>query len=92
MILLNVTVFQLLLAVQAGALRRVPFALSSWAYSFPFAVAASALLVAGHNGAGNAYTWLGGATLVVGSVLVAGLATRTALAVRRGEICPPDPP
>jgi tellurite resistance protein len=80
------------LAVQTGALRRVPFALSSWAYSFPLAAAASALLVAGHNGAGNGYTRLGAAALTVVSVLVAGLAGRTALAVRRGEICRPDLP
>jgi tellurite resistance protein len=92
-ILLNVTIFQLLLlSAQASALRKVPFALSAWAYTFPLAAAASALLAAGHSGIGDAYRWLGAAVLAVVTVLVTGLGARTILAVRRREICRPDAP
>jgi tellurite resistance protein len=93
MILLSVTIFQLLLlAVQAGSLRRVPFALSSWAYTFPLAAATSALLAAGHAGVGAGYTWLGTLALAVTTSIVLGLSARTLLAVRRGEICRPERP
>jgi len=92
-ILLNVAVFQLLLlSVQSDALRRLPFSLASWAYTFPLAAATAALLAAGHAGLGDGYTWLGVLTLAVTSLLVTGLGARTALAVRRGEICRPDQP
>jgi tellurite resistance protein len=92
-ILLNVTIFQvLLLAVQARALLRVPFAISAWAYTFPLAAAASALMAAGHAGLGDAYLWLGALILATLTILVAVLATRTSLAVARGEICRPEQP
>jgi tellurite resistance protein len=92
-LLLNVTVFQLLLlAVQARTLLRVPFAISAWAYTFPLAAAASALMAAGGSGLGDVYVWLGTLVLAVLTVLVAVLATRTALAVARGEICRPEQP
>jgi tellurite resistance protein len=92
-ILLNVTIFQvMLLAVQARALLRVPFAISAWAYTFPLAAAASALMAAGHAGLGDAYLWLGALILATLTILVAVLATRTWLAVARGEICRPELP
>ena len=90
-ILLNVTIFQLiLLAVQVRSLRRVPFAISAWAYSFPLAAATTALLAAGHAGIGNGYTWLGVATLTALSLTVAALLVRSVVAVRRAEICRPE--
>lgn len=90
-ILLNITVFQLLLlALQAPALRRVPFAISAWASTFPVAAAASALLAAGQSGLGNGYRVLGWTALAVLTVLVTLLAFRTLAAVRRGEICRPE--
>jgi tellurite resistance protein len=91
-ILLDIALFQvLLLASQAPALARVPFALTAWAYSFPLAAVATAALAAGHAGLGIAYSALGAVLLTVLSVLVAGLGARTVLAVRRGEICRPEP-
>jgi tellurite resistance protein len=91
-VLLNVTLFQLLLlATQAPALARLPFALSGWALTFPLAAAASALLAAGDAGLGEAFRWTGVAVLAVVSVVVAGLSVRTLVAVRRNEICRPDP-
>jgi len=90
-ILLNVTIFQLiLLAVQVRSLWTVSFAISAWAYSFPLAAATTALLTAGHAGIGDGYTWLGIATLAMLTVTVVGLGVRTVIAVSRGEICRPD--
>lgn len=92
-VLVDVTLFNLLLlATQAPALVRLPFALSSWAYTFPLAAATSALLSAGEAGLGSWFGALGRILLAVVSLVVAGLAARTLLAVRRGEICVPDRP
>lgn len=92
-VLVDLTVFQLLLlATQAPALVRLPFAISAWAYTFPLAAAASALLAAGAGGLGQGFSWLGEGVLAVLTVVVAGLAARTLLAVRRGQICLPDGP
>jgi tellurite resistance protein len=79
----------ILLAVQANSLRTVPYAISAWAYSFPLAAAATALLAAGHAGSREGYTWLGVATLMVASLTVAVLLVWSVVAVRRGEICRP---
>jgi len=92
-ILLDAALFQVfLLASQVTALRRVPFSLSTWAYTFPLAAASSALLVAGHAGVGAAFSWLGGMLLAALSVLVTGLGARTLVALRHGEICRPEQP
>ncbi len=88
-ILLGVGVFQLLLlAVQAPALRQLPFAISTWAYSFPLA-ALSAALIGSRAGGGLDYGWLTGLTLTLTSVVVVALAVRTGIAVARHEICRP---
>lgn len=89
-ILLGVTLFQLLLlATQADRLRRLPFALSVWAYSFPLAAAATAALGAYGAGRGEAYAWIGGAVLAVATLVIGVIAVRTVLAVSRREICRP---
>jgi tellurite resistance protein len=76
--------------MQVRSLRRSPFAVSAWAYSFPLAAATTALLTAGHAGIGDGYTGLGVGTLAMLTVTVAGLAVRTVIAVSRGEICRPE--
>ncbi|WP_062287929.1 SLAC1 anion channel family protein [Demequina phytophila] len=87
MMLLGVVVFQLaLLASQAAALRKVPFAVSAWAYTFPLAAAASALLAAYEAGATAFAAWVGAVALVVATALVIGLGWRTCVAVARGEL------
>lgn len=92
-VLVDVTLFQLLLlATQVPALVRLPFAISAWAYTFPLAAATSAMLGAGAAGLGGLFDALGRLLLAVVSVVVAGLAARTLLAVRRGELCVPDKP
>lgn len=90
-VLVDVTIFQLLLlASQLPALVRLPFAISSWSYTFPLAAAAAALIAAGAAGHGVGFSWIGLVVLAVLSVAVAALAARTLLAVRRGEICLPE--
>ncbi|MDN4476645.1 SLAC1 anion channel family protein [Demequina sp. SYSU T00192] len=87
MMLLGVVIFQLaLLAAQSAYLRKVPFAVSAWAYTFPLAAAASALLAAYESGATAFAAWVGVAALAAGTLLVLGLGWRTAVAVSRGEL------
>ena len=87
MMLLGVVIFQLaLLAAQANALRKVPFAVSAWAYTFPLGAAASALLAAYESGATAFAAWAGAITLAAASLLVLGLGWRTGAAVARGEL------
>ncbi|MDN4478912.1 SLAC1 anion channel family protein [Demequina sp. SYSU T00039] len=91
MMLLGVVIFQLaLLAAQANALRRVPFAVSAWAYTFPLAAAASALLAAYGAGATAFAAWVGALALTAATLLVLGLGWRTGVAVARGELVKPE--
>ena len=91
MMLLGVVIFQLaLLAAQSTALLRVPFAVSAWAYTFPLAAAASALLAAYEAGATVFAAWAGGAALGVASLLVLALGWRTGVAIARGELLRAD--
>jgi tellurite resistance protein len=90
-ILLHLATFQaLLLTVQAGRLRRLPFALSAWAYTFPLAALTAAFLAAAHAGM-DEYRPAAALTLGVISLLTAGLTTRTLLAARRGQLTRPAP-
>ncbi|MFI7547426.1 SLAC1 anion channel family protein [Actinoplanes sp. NPDC049599] len=90
-ILLHLATFQaLLLAVQAGRLSRLPFALSAWAYTFPLAALTAALLAAAHAGM-SGYRPAAALALGVVSVLTAGLTARTLLAARRGDLSRPEP-
>ena len=89
-ILLGVAVFQLLLlAVQAPALRQMPFAISSWAYSFPLAALSTGLIGSSASG-GIDYGWFAALVLALTTIVVAALAVRTGIAVARHEICRPE--
>lgn len=81
--------FALLLLTQAGTLRRLPFFLSWWAYSFPLAALSVATTVmAGEYGGllvGAAWTLLAAVTL-----LVVLLSARTVIDIVRGRICIPE--
>ena len=66
--------------------RKVPFAVSAWAYTFPLGAAASALLAAYESGATAFAAWAGAITLAAASLLVLGLGWRTGAAVARGEL------
>lgn len=82
--------FTLLLLAQAVTLRRVPFALPYWAYSFP--LAAMTTLTIAMAGARRmwGYDLLGAVLLAGTTLLVAVVAVLTVRAVVRKEICVPE--
>ena len=89
-VLLGLAVFQLLLlAIQAVDLRSVPFAISSWAYSFPLA-ALSTALIGSTLGGGIGYGWFAAVVLASSTIVVVGLLWLTIRAISRGEICRPE--
>ncbi|GGL38507.1 SLAC1 anion channel family protein [Phycicoccus endophyticus] len=82
--------FVAILLAQAGRLRRVPFALPYWAYTFPLgAASAAAVAMAGARPQATydvvAWVLLGGTTLLV--LVVGGLTLR---AVAHRQICLPE--
>ncbi len=90
-ILLAVTLFNLLvLASHATALRKVPFAVPAWAYTFPFGAAVVAFIAAYESGAGLFYAWAGAAVLTVTTVIVAALSVRTVRGFVSGELLQPE--
>ncbi len=90
-ILLNAAyLFTLIVAVQLPRIVKLPFALSFWALSFPFAaVSIASFLYAGETGS-LAHMWIGTGLLAVLSVIIAGLLLRTTRAIMAGEICVPE--
>lgn len=82
--------FALLVLAQIGALRRAPFALSWWAYSFPAAALTVATLVMAREPGGMFLHVLAWMLLVGTSLLVAVLTVRTVVAMLRGRICVPE--
>lgn len=79
-----------IVATQADKLRKLPFALSWWALSFPLAaLTVATLLFAARTGSG-AHLYLGLGLWVLLAVVVSGLVLRTTLATLRREICRPE--
>lgn len=90
-ILLAVTLFNLLvLATRVAALRKVPFALPAWAYTFPLAAAAVAFIAAYESGEGAFYAWAGGVTLGIATAIVLALGVRTVRGFVTGELLQPE--
>jgi len=90
-ILLAATLFNLLvLAAHVAALRKVPFALPAWAYTFPLAAAAVAFIAAYESGEGAFYSWAGGVTLGIASAIVLALGVRTVRGLVTGELLQPE--
>ena len=83
-------VFALLVATQVSKLRKLPFALSWWALSFPIAALAIASFGYGHAAGSEPHRWIGAGLLALLLAVVAGLILRTALAIRAGGICIPE--
>ncbi len=83
-------VFAALVATQIGKLRGMPFALSWWALSFPLAALTIASFAYSGAAASLAHRWIGVGLLVLLACVIAVLLGRTALAIRRGEICLPE--
>lgn len=80
----------LLLASNVVRFLRLPFFLSAWAYSFPLAALTLATLVMSTHLSLPTFTLLGFGLLALLSLVIAALAFRTAIAVKRGEICLPE--
>lgn len=79
--------FTLLLFAQLRQFTRLQFYLSWWAYSFPLAAITLASLAMFEHSGGTVFLRLAGILLGITTVVIAGLLARTALAVRRKEIC-----
>ncbi|MGI3186385.1 SLAC1 anion channel family protein [Nioella aestuarii] len=91
LILLNAAYFfTLLVAMQLPRIIRLPFALSFWALSFPFAAVTIASFV--HAGAAGSavHKMIGTVLLAALVVIIAGLVLRTMKAITAGEICQPE--
>ncbi len=83
-------VFALLVTTQAAKLRKLPFALSWWALSFPIAALAIASFGHARAASSDVHRWIGVGLLVLLIVVVVGLILRTAKAIRMGAICVPE--
>ncbi len=91
-ILLGVAVFQaMLLVVQARELRRAPFGPSAWAYTFPLAALAIALVSASTASPCRLCAWAAVAALVAVSLVVLVVLTRTIVGLFRHEVCRAEP-
>lgn len=90
-ILLHTALF-LALLLFSNVLRflRVPFFLSSWAYSFPLAAVTIATLAMAGRTHSTFFSALGMILLSILSLVLALLIARTLVAARRGEICQPE--
>jgi tellurite resistance protein len=84
--------FALFLVAHVRLFGRLRFYLSWWAYTFPLAALTIATFLVGKETASTAYLDAATALWVVVSVLVAGLAVRTLVAVGRNEICVAEVP
>jgi len=79
--------FTLLLFTQVRRFANLKFFLSWWAYSFPLAAITIASLVMFQHTGGTLFLRLSGILLGIATVVIAGLLARTALAIKRQEIC-----
>ena len=80
----------LLLASNGLRFWRIPFFLSSWAYSFPLAALATATMKMAVLSGQPALEWLAEALLLLLSVIVAWLVVRTVQAFAQGRVCVPE--
>lgn len=82
--------FTLLVAIQLPRILRLPFALSFWALSFPFAAVTIASFHFAANAESDVHRYIGSGLLGVLVVIIFGLLLRTFRAMRAGEICVPE--
>jgi tellurite resistance protein len=83
-------VFALIVVTQVPKFRKIPFALSWWALSFPLAALAVASFAYAHSTGSAPHLWIGAGLLALLIAVVAGLIVRTGLAMRAGLICIPE--
>ncbi len=82
--------FVILLAAQVGRLRRIPFSLPYWAYSFPLAAAAAAAIAMAGARPQVIYDVVAVALLAMATVLVVVVSGLTLRAASRGQILLPE--
>ena len=82
--------FTALVSIQIPSFLRLPFALSFWALSFPFAAMTIACFRYASLSESTVFEGIGWGILVALVVIITALAGRTLLAVLRCEICQPD--
>ncbi len=82
--------FVVLVAAQGSRLRRLPFALPFWAYTFPLAAAAAAAVSVAGSRPAAAYDVVAVLLLSVASVAVAAVTAGTLRLAARGGICVPE--
>ena len=82
--------FTLIVAVNLPRILQLPFALSFWALSFPFAAVTIASFRYAKMAGSAAHIWIGAGLMGVLLVVIAGLVWRTLRAIRAGEICVPE--
>lgn len=82
--------FALVVLTQAGRLRRVAFAMSWWAYSFPLAAFTVATFVYAELTRSHLHLTAALALTVLTAVVIGGLVVQTVAAMTRGEVCRPE--
>lgn len=82
--------FVLLVLAQVGRLRRIPFAVPYWAYTFPFAAATVAAIAMADAAGSTGYHVIAAVLLTMTTALVLVISTLTVRAASRGEICVPE--
>jgi tellurite resistance protein len=82
--------FTLLVAVQLPRIVKLPFALSFWALSFPFAAVTIASFTYADMTGSQVHRLFGNGLMGVLLVIIAALLHRTLRALRAGEICRPE--
>ncbi|MBT24937.1 SLAC1 anion channel family protein [Thalassobius sp. S69A] len=90
-ILLNgAYLFTLIVAVQLPRIIKLPFAMSFWALSFPFAAVTIASFAFAEKTGSVMHQYLGTGLLAVLVVIIAALVVRTLRAMAAGEVCVPE--
>ena len=91
LILLNLAyVFAAIVAMQAMKMRKLPFALSWWALSFPVAAASIASFAHARAAGSHGHALIGAAFLALLAAIILVLAVRTARAITERAICVPE--
>jgi tellurite resistance protein len=82
--------FTLIVAIQLPRMVKLPFAMSFWALSFPFAAVTIASFVYAGAVGSTAHRIIGTGLLAVLVVVIAVLVVQTLRAMRAGEVCVPE--
>ncbi|MBK6870229.1 MAG: SLAC1 anion channel family protein [Kineosporiaceae bacterium] len=91
MILYSATImFVLLVLAQVGRLRRLPFAMPWWAYTFPSAAAAASAIAMASTRPALVFDVVAVLLLALATVVVAGVTAATVVAALQRRICLPE--